>query len=1331
MKGGETKGQVDSGDDEPDDIKVDIKGMRISGQDNYFEKRRRKYEPTIFSKSAPKGYTAYSKNCQWANRRQPILITDEEKKEIDELDNAEGMKSYNGVLSYKSKNSKDNKKYNYICPRFWCIKDPIKKNGKNMTNKSLSLKQVDNGECGGWDAVMRDNVKKVPEGKYIYEFSDTRMHRSEQKIPHYDENNGDSKKIAYRPMYPDFAKSKKIAPGLCAPCCQRMPVQGTGIELDSKKQFNYFDPEKHKELQKRKDEWMTKTKDGMKINFEKFEKLDEYKNEYEKNDEQKVARVNDLKLYGNINDKKPLHCKNQKDGEVGRTTTSMGSNNTNFPDKTPSYNFPLQENQLGYMNIYLQDFLNFDNKSICYKNKDENDAKYLKEDTPCLLRMGIEKNNKQSFLYLLSNVYEFYDNKDEEKGNNYLPTKNINDFKKYFIENLTIDKFVSAQNGILPKLFAKNIDDIVDEKIKKYNDSIYFGNVTEKKIKKRIISAYENFIEYISDENEEIDYKYIWDLVCKPKGNGGVLFKNGINLLIFKETNDDMTFNKIEIICPMNYYSNNFFDDNKKTLMVVTNGYFYEPLCSVRLNKKEKKSKWMIKRFFSRYKNKNGEISMDWKYTAWENAKLYDTISLIKENLLKYCQAKESVRNNIYDYNTNISFKKLKEILLPEGKINIHQIFNSNNKIVGGLYKFDKINNKYIYIPTHPSPIDTSLSMKYINNLQEYYLDYKTTKEQLEELKTMGIPCKPKSKILENTFIVGIKTETNQFVPVLPIENNETDDGLEEEENYIKKNDEENYIKKNDKEYSNEYQLDEYIINNNTRDDAMLKVVKGIKLENNFYTMFRNTLKIILSDKKYKDKKEEMKNIINNKTKTYIENFEILRNKLIELLSTAIEFIETELDTIEDFEELISCFGIDKGSCKSEEGEKNVGCFLRKNICSLILPKFNLFNSEDNESLYYNKLTDELLRFQKIKNYIFTEREYLSFDNVNYKVNDNEIILLEGILLNTYLNKNLILAKNNKYVVNDSIYELIPAQNPLGYITNVNWNEKRKLDYSDEGDINREKWVSTECDKEITNDNISKLNIIFNNPSEMKLYEYDYGKCKFVLIEKIIKNHLPDENISIDIIKNRLIDEHKKLIMPNHNINSKGNVHSLVKSYITKKNDKLCKLISLLYALNKERNKFNEIEDESKTDDEKNEIIKGHIMNDNYNVTDFEIFLILKSYNIPALIISPSMSGTVLNKIKKIFNTDIDSNEYYVIVHRKKKVKEMKKKVLCVYTHNNSMKINKNLMLNEELKKSVINIEKYIKDSVKKMKDKRIQTLEKDKKQKSSMKIGKRRLPSE
>ena len=27
-------------------------------------------------------------------------------------------------------------------------------------------------------------------------------------------------------------------------------------------------------------------------------------------------------------------------------------------------------------------------------------------------------------------------------------------------------------------------------------------------------------LEFIKDENEEIDYKYIWDLVCSPINNG-------------------------------------------------------------------------------------------------------------------------------------------------------------------------------------------------------------------------------------------------------------------------------------------------------------------------------------------------------------------------------------------------------------------------------------------------------------------------------------------------------------------------------------------------------------------------------------------------------------------------------------------------------------------------------------------------------------------------------------------------------------------------------------------------------------------------------------------
>ena len=44
-------------------------------------------------------------------------------------------------------------------PRFWCLRD---ENGKS---RSLSLKQINQGECGGWNALIPEGAKSVPPGK--------------------------------------------------------------------------------------------------------------------------------------------------------------------------------------------------------------------------------------------------------------------------------------------------------------------------------------------------------------------------------------------------------------------------------------------------------------------------------------------------------------------------------------------------------------------------------------------------------------------------------------------------------------------------------------------------------------------------------------------------------------------------------------------------------------------------------------------------------------------------------------------------------------------------------------------------------------------------------------------------------------------------------------------------------------------------------------------------------------------------------------------------------------------------------------------------------------
>jgi hypothetical protein len=52
----------------------------------------------------------------------------------------------------------------------------------------------------------------------------------------------------------------------------------------------------------------------------------------------------------------------------------------------------------------------------------------------------------------------------------------------------------------------------------------------------------------------------------------------------------------------------------------------------------------------------------------------------------------------------------------------------------------------------------------------------------------------------------------------------------------------------------------------------------------------------------------------------------------------------------------------------------------------------------DNEILYYGKLSDELLRFSRIRSFILEPVYYLNLTNIEYKINDDEVLLLESFI---------------------------------------------------------------------------------------------------------------------------------------------------------------------------------------------------------------------------------------------------------------------------------------------------------------------------------------------
>ena len=688
----------------------------------------------MFIKKDSPGYQSYSRGCPAQYKKQPIILTDQEKEYIDARDRENGTKSYDESIRYGT----GEEKYNYICPRFWCIRD---ENGKG---RSLSLKQINDGECGGWDALVPEGAKKVPKGKRIVEFTEERFHRENAK----NTKKGDpARKLIYRPMYPGFQDPNKHPKGLCVPCCFQAPTK--------KIYEDYFDESgnhKYKILETGeivdeppKIQGMYKPRPLPTFDTDSNGNIimDSIKGEM-------YTRPNGEpnEYYGTCNQKT---TDEEKSIASERKTPTNQRSLKSAPrekkiDDLPINTFPLRSGQLGYMNIALQKFLGFNNQQICYNS---NIDKKLKKDTHCIVRIGVEKNKNQSFLCLLAYVYKKF---DRITNIPILTSKveSLEEFKNAFIENLTIDKFVISRNGDLVKIFQT--DEIPEEDIDVsiYN-SIYLNNVDNPEIIKRTVNAYNNFKTYFMDDSTEIDYTYIWDFVTKPIDSGGILFENGINLLILRSPSDDI-IDKIELICPTNHNSQDIFDYRKKTLMCYTNNNYFEPLCKIK--RTTRKGDFRVSAFFS---------AEDFN-SFTEVSNINNTIAKIKENYIKSCFSKNINEN--YKYLRNKNMNEYIPILNELGFRIIRQLINYNNQVIGLIIQ----QNEPFYLPILPSAINFDIEFELVNTFDRYNT-YEKTKDNLLTLYNLSnkqILSKPVKKVVDNNMIVGIITHTNQFVPITP-----------------------------------------------------------------------------------------------------------------------------------------------------------------------------------------------------------------------------------------------------------------------------------------------------------------------------------------------------------------------------------------------------------------------------------------------------------------------------------------------------------------------------------------------------------------------------------
>ena len=645
------------------------------------------------------------------------------------------------------------------------------------------------------------------------------------------------------------------------------------------------------------------------------------------------------------------------------------------PDK-----FPLDNTKLGYLTLSLESFLNI--KSTEFQSKVT-----VKFNHKCILRRGVDKgkDKKESFLGCIAAAYASFTNTTIMK---------INDFRTFLSESLDLDKFVQYHNANLVSIFyKKNARHNIKLPESQTKAQILTLDIPQVTLKKLIISynAYKVFLKTQS----ALTYEYLWDYICDLLD---------CNLIIIHKSNEDIT-DRMEIICPSNAYSDISYASSKKSLVLYEDNGNFEPIIEYTLydaaNAKKYKTKTVIQYFFQEKDTHKHMIQL-----------LKDTKKIYNH----HCKPVKSTEELIFT--PNIIASQMRSHLLKHKYKIEYDIIDYHLKIVGIMVSHG---GKRTIVPTYPSNIEIDKPVRFIED--EYnWISYEESRDLLTKMYTSTktskypIPCNPVSKIIDDTDrIIGIFTMTGQFIQVIPIKLSDVSN-----DNLIVIYSQHNYNEE-----------DKVFYEDKNADVSRETFVRNIKLEQSFYISFRNTLKWLLSNQSFYPTKLQIQELIQQKT-DYLDKLQKMQVLLKSIMNNYVVF--TSMKSTKKLKQIeLCCNKTVKNDCKG------TGAFCMYSdsdqTCKLHIPKENLQHKKDNEEIYYIRLSDELIRYIHYQQYILNMNNNNIVKELDYRINDNEIIILESTLLSNYFKylKPISVSKYNINATYDTIQPLETIEYDLSY----------------------------------------------------------------------------------------------------------------------------------------------------------------------------------------------------------------------------------------------------------------------------------------------------------
>ena len=839
--------------------------------------------------------------------------------------------------------------------------------------------------------------------------------------------------------------------------------------------------------------------------------------------------------------------------------------------------FPVPKQRWGFLPPSVLLFLDINYTDVLSKKS----SAFIKSNKKTFLRYGVESNQHQSFIGCIADIYASVNKYKENKQ----PVPSIKTMREILVGSITLDMYLQYQNGSLVALFQPKRRRLDKDILTKYEDTQFYKSLTptddaQMNFYEDTVSSFERFLEYLRDDDALIDHTYIWDIVTSVNSK---LFPTGLNLILLEIQDNDITDN-VELICPTNSHALTMYDASRETVIILKHDVFYEPVYLYEIIEDETDPRGKVVR--------SKETFVEQTATPV----IKRVLKIIQNTIGKYCKPRPSLPK-VYNYQTNIIASKLSTLLKTYGYIIQFQIVNYRRKVIGFLVNDDSSREWSVFIPSFPSAILPDVKVKYTDDIK--WADYSTTRDMLSQIHNTSnqtILCRPILKVIEDEMIVGILTETNQFVQIDPPTSN-IEDGID-------------VIHTTGYASSGYTKTDKQLATNRTEDKVRLETIHNIKLEGQFYSAFRTVLRIALGQPSNYETRQRIVSSINNASHfTYsvvVNKIEWLIRGLLRQHVSFANYKPSVLTNLKDISDVEALYTKKQYCLVADDGVS----------CKIVIPKTNLITAKDNSIIYFKRVADELLRYKQVRLFVLEPKRYLNVGNSEYKLNENELLMLQTTLDGDYLD-NLIPIQASEYVKNVTFDAADPSISQP-YSTIVTIEQQNKVAIVDDSNI----IYNTECILE------TKRSVIGNGQSywprvfPQKCKEIIFNNtinCTYHVLVNILNKRLKQQ-VSTRLIKQALWQKYS-MYLPTY----QAKIFQILQTHPAKR--------AMIEKVKNSQMKFEDL-----------------IMSEEYFITNLDLWAVADHFGLPILLFANNSLDTLglsVNWVVLSGNAKLDS--YYCI----------------------------------------------------------------------------------